>query len=227
MPIRAFFVVMRLSLPLATAAFLAVFTPNLAQAQVPLNGRLLASHEISMSNRYPVKSVNDVFRDNILLALYNFSHGKSAVRKNPDWTVVSKPFDYSLTLNPGSVFAFHDGLLPEFKNMLVTTTNSHFGATDGFKSDGYLYGDGVCHLASLMYWVAKDAGLQTNVPVNHDFAKITGVDKQHGVSIKYDPTSPSNSARQNLYITNNRQNPITFHFVYQNDALSFSISELQ
>lgn len=211
---------------IAKTAVLAFLVPNLLAAQTPANGRVLASHQMTMWNRYPVQSVSNVFADNILLTVYYFINGRDSVSKKPDWDDVKKPFDYSLTLNPGEVFAFHETALPEYKNRVRLTTNSRFAAADGYKSDGLLFGDGVCHLASLMYWVALDAGLETKSLVNHNFAKIEGVEKKYGVSIKFDPNSPVNSARQNLYITNNRQNPVVFRFVYQNDTLSFSISEV-
>lgn len=212
---------------IAKTVVLAFFIPTIVLSQAPQNGALLATHEISLADRYPVKSVSEVFKDNILLTTFHLKNGKSAVTRKPDWNVVEQPFNYSLTLTPGQVFAFHDGLLPEYKNRPTITTNSHFGSNEGFKSDGYLFGDGVCHLASLMYWVAKDAGLGAEAPVDHDFAKITGISKEHAVSIYYNPNSIGASARQNLYITNNRQKPVSFNFVYQNGTLIFSISELE
>lgn len=211
----------------AITVVLALFIPTFAFAQTPPSGRLLATHEISMNNRYPVNSVSEIFKDNILLTMFYTAHGKTAVTRKPNWNVVEQQFNYSFTLNPSEVFAFHDTALPEFKNKITVTTNSHFNSKEGFKSDGSLFGDGVCHLASLIYWVAKDAGLETEAPVDHDFAKITGISKEYGVSIYYHPNFPSSSSRQNLYITNNRQKPIAFNFAYQNNTLTFSISELQ
>ena len=189
--------------------------------------RPLATHEISLNDRSTVKSVNDVFKDNILLTAFYLKNGRSAVSKRPNWDTVSQAFDYSITLYPEQVFAFHDGLMPDYKNRAVVTTNSHFDAGTGFKSDGYLFGDGVCHLASLMYWSAQDAGLETESPVDHNFSKIPGIPKEYGVSIYFHPNLPSASARQNLYITNNRHKPISFNLTYQNSTLSFSISELK
>lgn len=211
----------------AITVVLAFFIPTLALAQAPQNGPLLATQEISLTDRYPVKSVSEVFKDNILLTTFYLKNGKSAVNRKPDWNIVEQQFNYSFTLSPGEVFAFHDGLMPEYKNRPTVTTNSHFSSNEGFKSDGYLFGDGVCHLASLMYWVAKDAGLKTEAPADHDFAKITGISKEYGVSIYYHPNFQNSSARQNLYITNTRQKPLSFNFTYQNDTLTFSISELE
>lgn len=210
----------------AITVVLAFFIPSLAFSQEPQKGPLLSSHEISLANRHPVKSVSEVFKDNILLTAFYLKNGKSAVTRRPDWNTVEQPFNYSFILSPGEVFAFHDSLLAEFKNRTVVTTNSHFNATDGFKSDGYLFGDGVCHLASLIYWVANDAGLEATSLVDHDFAKITGISKEYGVSIYYHPKFQNSSARQNLYITNNRQKPLSLNFTYQNGTLTFSILEL-
>lgn len=209
----------------AITAVLASFIPTIVLSQAPQNERLLATHKITLTDRYPVKSVSEVFKDNILLTTFYLKNGKPAVNRKPDWSVVEQPFNYSFTLTPNEVFAFHDSLLAQYKNKTVVTANSHFNAADGFESDGYLFGDGICHLASLMYWVAKDAGLEVTAPVDHDFAKITGISKEYGVSIYYNPNSQSSSAQQNLYITNNRRKPISFNFTYQNDTLSFSISE--
>jgi vancomycin resistance protein YoaR len=86
-------------------------------------------------------------------------------------------------------------------------------------------GDGVCHLASLIYWAAKDAGITSVSLVRHDFAKINEVPKEFGVSIKYMPGEISNSGRQNLYIVNNQDKPITFGFAYDGTNLSVSVTE--
>lgn len=176
----------------------------------------LASHEISLKNRYPVASVSDIFQDNILLNLA-YMRGLIQAGDKIDWNEVTKPFNYEFRLAPNKTFAYHDDVLPEYKDSLVKTTQAHFNAADGFKTDGYLYGDGVCHLASLMYWVAKDAGLDTKAPVNHDFASIPEINKQFGVSIY------SNNKQQNLYITNNTDKEITFHFEYSDDKLKLAI----
>ena len=105
------------------------------------------------------------------------------------------------------------------------TTNAHFNYQDGFKSDGYLTGDGVCHLASLMYWAAKDAGLTAYAPTSHDFAIINGVPREYGVSIYSVPDDFDTSARQNLYIQNNLNFPVAFIFNYDGfDKLTVSIT---
>lgn len=166
----------------------------------------LSSHEISLEQRYPVKSVNEVMKYNILHTLDRMGETK-------------------FTLERGRTFAFHDDILPEYKDTLVKTTNAHFNAAEGFKTDGYLYGDGVCHLASLIYWVAKDAGLEVLAPVNHDFMPIPQISREYGVSIYSNPYSKGANSRQNLYITNNKNNPVEFKFEYKDDNLKLSVVE--
>lgn len=167
----------------------------------------LSSHEISLAERYPVKSVNDVMSYNILHTLKLMGESQ-------------------FTLNPGQTFAFHDDILPEYKDKVVKTTNAHFNAQEGFKTDGYLYGDGVCHLASLIYWVAKDAGLEALAPVNHNFAPIPQISREYGVSIYSNPYSKGANSKQNLYVTNNKQNPVEFKFEYKDDNLKFTVVEV-
>ena len=100
-----------------------------------------------------------------------------------------------------------------------------FNSDDGFKSDGYLTGDGVCHLASLMYWVTKSANLKAYAPTSHDFRAIPEIDKKYGVSIYKIPDQTRINALQNLYITNNKKNPIVFNFTYKNNQLNLSVYE--
>lgn len=145
--------------------------------------------------------------------------------KDVKWDEVKKPFQYEFRLDSGKTFAFHDDVLDKHKNSVVKTTMAHFNASEGFKTDGYLYGDGVCHLASLIYWVAKDANLDVEEPVNHDFMAIPEIAKEYGVSIYSNPFSKGSNARQNLYITNNKQKPITFKFEYSENNLKVSVVE--
>lgn len=157
----------------------------------------LASRSFSLETRYDNKFVNDVFKENILLTV--------------------KYMGSDFTLEPGETFAFDDKILPEYKGRVVKTTGAHFIASEGFKSDGLLIGDGVCHLASLMYWAAKDAGLEAVAPRNHDFAKINEVPREYGVAIlSLDPF-------QNLYITNNLDKPVTFMFDSEGTNLTVSV----
>lgn len=184
----------------------------------------VASHEMSLENRYGNTLVNDVFKDNILLTL-RYLEGSVTEADNISWEEVKKPLKYEFSLKPNEKFAFHDTTLPEYTKNVVKTTNAHFNYQDGFKSDGYLFGDGVCHLASLIYWVAKDAGLEAVSPVNHNFANVPEVPREYGVSISFRPNETYRSALQNLYITNNKENPISFVFEYDGKDLKISVKE--
>ncbi len=183
----------------------------------------LASRSFSLENRYDNTFVNDVFKDNILLTL-KYMDGEVKSKTGISWPEVEKPFRTEFTLNPGEGFAFHDQVLPEYKDSVVKTTNAHFNSDDGFKSDGYLVGDGVCHLASFIYWVALDAELEPVSLASHDFAKINDVPKEYGVSIKYMPGAFANSSRQNIYIVNNKDKPVTFVFNYDGANLTVSVT---
>lgn len=186
----------------------------------------LATHEFSLSNRYADPGVNRVFKDNILLTLAILD--KQALIPEPiDWEALEKPFTVRIALAPGEIFAFHEALLPEFNDKQIIAIPAHYNATDGFKSDGWLYGDGVCHLASLLYWVARDAGLGTVALTNHNFAPIPDVPREYGVSIYSNPFETAGSARQNLYITNTRENPIEFTFAYDGGSLLISVADMK
>ena len=212
-----------------------MLTDNLAQISVaaimtisaqlmPISQtHVISSHEFSLDNRYPVKSVSDVFKDNILLNLAYMRESISG--KDIKWDEITKPFHYVFKLDPNKTFAFHDDILDEYKDRVVKTTKAHFNSEEGFKTDGYLFGDGVCHLASLLYWVAKDAALDAKAPTNHDFMPIPEIDKQYGVSIYSNPLSKGSNAQQNLYITNNKNNSVIFKFDYDQNKLKVSVEE--
>lgn len=185
--------------------------------------KTLASHSFSLEKRYGNEYVNNVFRDNILLTIKYIEGTKPT--PSVDWKNVTRPFVYKLTLKPGETFAFHDDVLPDYSGKVTATTNSHFNSYEGFKSDGYLVGDGVCHLASLLYWVAKDAGLNTYAPVRHDFAPVPEVPQEYGVSIYSSPDKNANSEQQNLYITNDKSKDIAFEFTYDGKDLSITAVE--
>lgn len=182
----------------------------------------LALREISLENRQKDRYVNEVFKDNILL---NLAYLDGRVKKSSDinWSEVRKPFAYEFTLNPNETFAFHEDVLPGFEGKVKKTTNAHFNAQDGFRFSGLLYGDGVCHLASLINWVAKDAGLEVHSLVNHDFREIPDIPKEHGVSIYYYPGQKATNAQQNLYITNNLKDPVVFKFHYDGEKLKVEV----
>lgn len=182
---------------------------------------ILASHSMDLSTRYEQSEfVNEVFADNILLALHYLAGREKS--KDVDWSKIRKPFEISFILNPGEVFAFHNQVLPEYKDKVAVSTNSRFYADEGYKNSGYIYGDGVCHLASLMNWVATDAGLKVTAKVNHDFRKIPGIPGEYGTSIRY-ADSGSNTQNQNLYIENNQDFPVEFRFKVEGDRLDIRI----
>lgn len=187
--------------------------------------RVLSEREISLDKRYEDKFVNGVMKYNILLNLA-YIRGIVTNSSNIKENEVKKDFHYELKLKPQEIFTYHDSILPQYKNKLLRTTPVQFGSDQGFKSDGYLVGDGVCHLASLIYWAAKDANLDAQAPTNHDFRAIPQIPKEYGVSIYYMPGSEDQNAMQNLYITNNRSRPIAFDFLYKYDILKIAIVEL-
>lgn len=198
------------------------FMPTISVAQSQTQNQLLARHEMSLTDRYPIPSVSKVFADNILLTL-DYMSGMVKDSGQIDWNTVRKPATYEFTLQPGEVFAFHDDVLPEFAGKKIITTNAHFDASEGFEYDGDLYGDGVCHLASLMNWVARDAGLEVVAPTPHNFAVIPGIDAKYGTAIYYEAGDTSANEAQNLYIKNTLDKPVQFVFTYENNNLTLSI----
>lgn len=182
---------------------------------------ILAEDEMSLANRYRVPVINEVFSDNILLTLSHMSKRVPDV-KHVDWDAVRKPQTHEIVLKPGEVFAFHDGVMAKYEDNVVATTNAHFGAADGFKSSGYLYGDGVCHLASLFNRAADKAGLFVLAPVNHDFAAIPDISRVYGTSIYYAPEQHSVSEKQNLYIKNTFDK--TVKFVITSDSQKVAVT---
>lgn len=182
----------------------------------------VASRAISLEYRYPVDSVSDVFRDNILLNLA-YMRGSVAKREDINWDEVKKPFEYEFTLKPSETFAYHEDVQKAYKPTVVKSTQAHFNAQEGFLTDGYLYGDGVCHLASLLYWVAKDAGIHAYAPANHDFMAIPEIPNIYGVSIYSNPMSKT--VGQNMYITNTKAYPIVFSLKYDGEYLTVSVEE--
>lgn len=184
----------------------------------------LSMREFSLAKRYEDSFVNQVFKDNILLNV-KYLAGEKIDPKEINWDEIRKPFEYKLVLKSGETFAFHDDVLPEFEGKIAKTTNAHFNGQEGFRSSGFLVGDGVCHLASLLYWAAKDAGLETVARVNHNFANIPEVPKEYGVSIYAFPGRQATDQMQNLYITNNKDREIAFEFKYDGQNLKIAVVE--
>ncbi len=193
-------------------------------SKVAKTQEVIASHEFSLEKRYEVKSVNEVMKKNILLNLAYLS-GKVSKKSDINWDEVTKPFSYEFTLKPGEVFAYHDIVRSMYKDRLTVTSTTNFGAGDGYLSDGYLYGDGVCHLASLINWAAVDANLEVVVPKDHrSVASINEIPDDYGVSIYKDPGA-NIGADNNLYITNNQSQPVSFVFNYDGIELTVSVTK--
>ncbi len=207
---------------ITTLTAISLLSSGLASPGFMPEQKLLSQHTISLDKRQPDRYVNGVFKDNILLSLA-YMRGDIQDPKNINWEEVRKPFHYEFILKPDETFAFHEDVLPEYKGKVVKTTTAHFNGTDGFKSDGYLMGDGVCHLASFINWVAVDGNISAQAPTNHNFARIEEISKEYGVSIYYNPGSRLANARQNLYVTNNSDYDLIFKFDYQNDNLKLGI----
>lgn len=191
------------------------------QLRVAPSTIVLATRSFSLDERQLDKTVNEVFKDNILLTLA-YMNGQDQT-EIVDWNKIRQSKSFTLTLPAGKTFAFHEDILPKYQGQVVKTTNAHFNFVERFKSDGYLTGDGVCHLASLIYWVARDAGLEAYAPTNHDFATIPQVPKEFGVSIYNLPGEQVTNANQNLYITNNLSKSVTFKFDYDGQNLKVTI----
>jgi len=196
---------------------------SLTPIQAQFEPQILSSRSISLDNRQINKPLNDIYKDNILLNLV-YMTGLVSDTAQIDWDSIRRnQFAYEFKLKPGETFAFHDSVLDQYKDKVVKTTNSHFNAQEGYKSDGYLYGMGVCHFASVIHWAALDAGLDSVAPSNHDFAVIREVPKEYGVAIYSEAGKSVSSARQNLYITNNKDSEVTFKFEYDSANLKVSV----
>lgn len=189
---------------------------------LPVDGNVLAQSSLSLTNRQPDPWVNEVFSDNIVLTLRHLDRKDGAQHNN--WHEVRKPFETSFALKPGEVFAFQENTLPEFKGKVVKTTSSTFNWEQGFRSSGWLMGDGVCHLASFINMTAQEAGLTVVAPTKHDFAEIPDVPREFGTSIFYMPGNASGNARQNLYIVNSLDYEVTLSFTVEEDNVNLKIA---
>lgn len=190
------------------------------------SNRVLSQVSYSLADRYADTYVNNVFSDNILLTLA-YMGGEVKDGQDVNWDKVKSMDTVSLFIKPGQTFAFHDAVMGKYAGKVASTTNAHFNSYEGFKSDGWLVGDGVCHLASFMYAASKEAGLQSEAPTRHDFATIPEVPKELGVSIYYSPDNPSTSTLQNLYITNNREKTVAFVFNKEKNDLNIKVEEIE
>lgn len=183
----------------------------------------LSSRSMSLNTRYGgVELPENVYKDNILLNLAYLS-GKVKSSKDINWDALDQPFTMTFSLEPGQRFAYHDLIASEYKDNVAVTAHTNFGAGDGYKFEGGLYGMGVCHLASLIHWAALDAGLESVAPSNHDFYAIPEIPKEYGVAVYASEDAEAVSARQNLYIKNNLDSKVTFEFKYDGVNLKTTV----
>lgn len=209
---------------IALTLLLSVANPSASMKQNIQTDKTISVRQFSLEDRYGVKSVNEIMKKNILLNLA-YLEGGVTQKGNIDWNKIAAPFHFTKTLDPGEVFAYHMNVKSEYDGKIAFTTNSHFNSSDGFLTDGYLYGDGVCHLASLINWAALDAGLKTDVPKDHrSVGPIPDVPAEYGVSIYLNMASGA-GANNNLYITNTKDHAVVFHFDYDGTNLTISVSE--
>lgn len=174
------------------------------QTQIEPKEEVLAQQTLDLSQRDGNDSVNQVFKHNILLAAQKFP----------------------IILSPGEAFAFHPNILPLYQKQLVQTIGDEFNSREGYRSAGGIVGDGVCHLASLLNWVAQEAGLETQALVDHSFRPIPGIPQEYWTSIRYAQTG-HNSQAQNLYIKNNFDFPVLFQFQKQENLLILQLIALR
>lgn len=173
----------------------------------------------------PGSFMAETMRDNILLTI-GYIRGIVTDGQNVNWEEVKKPFTYSFELKPTEAYAFQKDALPSYEADIVKTIDVNFAGQNGFKHDGYLMGDGVCHLASLFYWAALDAGLDTHAPTNHDFMAIPEVPREYGVSIYSTPGQKNANAQQNLYVRNNTESTIKFEITYDGRNLEAKVFKI-
>lgn len=185
-------------------------------------GTILVRKTLSLENRNPNPWVNEVFSDNIVLTL-RYLNGDVRQGEAIDFKKVKETFETTFTLKPGATFAFQNDVSKEFEGKVAKSTNATFNYTQGFRSSGFLTGDGVCHLASFVNQTAREAGLEVVAPTNHNFAKIPDVPHEFGTAIYYMPGSVTNNARQNLYITNNLDKEIAFRFEVTHNNIILTI----
>jgi hypothetical protein len=211
---------------LSNVAFTQAEFPTTASAQLKTEASqaqtILGSRSMSLNMRYGYDVPENVYKDNILLNLAYLS-GTVKSKNDINWDALKQPTSIKFTLKPGERFAYHDLIDPQYQDNVVVTAHTNFGAGDGYKFEGGLYGMGVCHLASLIHWAALDAGLESIAPSNHDFYAIPEIPKEYGVAIYASPDAVSSSVRQNLYIKNTLDSEITFKFDFDGNNLKVSV----
>lgn len=205
---------------------LSIFSPLKAYLpggdRVVEKNEILAQQSLDLATRSSDPWVSQIMADNILLTL----HYLKGDIKEFDWEKIRQPFSVSFILASREVFAFHQDVLPEFQGKVVKTTGATFHSREGFKSDGLYFGDGVCHLASLMNWVASEAGLRVTAKTNHDFLPVPGVPKEFGTAIYFLEGNTSTNQLQNLYIENPFDFSVEFMVFLDNQTVGLVISKL-
>lgn len=198
-------------------------TAGQAASLVDKTKLVLSTGRMDLSYRYPVENTSKVFTENILINLYYLSrlgrgeNGQVIEGFKPQENVTAS---FSLTLQPGEVFAFHDKVLDQYKESKIIAPEGGYRAKDGYILLGGLYGNGVCHLATLMNYVAQHSGVEVTALTRHDFAAIPGFDREYGTSI----STGNAPERQNLYIKNDKEMPLELRFDLQGNELVFTIS---
>ena len=219
-----------MNLPNLVGTVLTLLALGSNKPQLPVSApapHILAMQDYSLNDRYKNTFVNNVFSDNILLTL-SYMDGQTKEGQTVNWDTVRQPTQYQFILEPGKTFAFHDLIEDQYQGNVTQTTNAHFDSTEGFKSDGYLVGDGVCHFASFIHVVASQAGLAVNAPTRHDFAAIPDVTREFGTAIYYVPGDKGTSSKQNIYVTNTIGKPIAFVFTHTPaNSLQIAVEELE
>lgn len=208
---------------LAIFSLLTVMSNLSAQVGATSTHRTLTGPEIIAQQTLPLSEyqgenvdyVSQAASDNILLALHYLAKTVPKQGEAIAWAQARQPQLISLELNPGEMFAFHPETLSKFQGKSVKAVQTNFYRSDGYVADNGLVGNGVCYLASLMNWVASEAGLAVTAEVDHDFFPVPNVPPEYGTSIFYTPGS-SASQDQNLYIENTLDVPV--YLVFSADA---------
>ena len=123
-----------IALILTVVAPLTQVVGPLLSPTVEVREEVLAEHFMDLNTRAAGEHVNEVFKFNILLAVEKFGH--------------------SFILEPGEGFAFHENMALEFTDLPMKTGFTRYTAKEGYQTVLGLPGNGVCHLATLMNWVA-------------------------------------------------------------------------
>lgn len=199
-----------------------------------LQTEVLALKSLDLEKRHPNENVNQAFADNILLSLHYLKGDIDSFKKDKEkvgpenivWEKARGPFEAVFVLKSGDSFAFHENVREEYKDKPLITINSHFAYQEGYKAVAGLFGNGVCHLASLINWTASEAGLAVTSPVGHDFYPIPEVPQEYGTSILYWQGQDRNSCNQNLYLKNNLDVPLVFTFNVDEKEVNLKVERM-